>query len=327
VAHSERSSERLTHHCLILDDGHRVGISIGGQGIPLVFLHGIGLNRLVYLRFLSRLSALGFRVIAIDAAAHGHTAPLAGGDFRAAVALLNRALDALGLRQAVVVGHSMGGRMAIELAATKPEQVLAAVLLDPAAGGAFDEYARRAIRFAPVLTAGLIGACYDTTIDWWRCGWRDRRLYGLALTRAITRWSTHPHHLAGAMRAVAGAASSVELVQRARSQGVPFIVVHGEKDILVPFENARMIAEHANAPLYQVPRAYHSWMIADPRRGAEIIASLMDKELGVALQCACDRTGGTVDRDVWVKDLLVPGGLASSLGATSRRGTPPLAFC
>lgn len=82
----------LSHYRLSLPDGHCVGISIGGHGVPLVFLHGIALNKSVYLRFLSRLSELNFRVIAIDAAAHGHTAPRPRGPFGTRVDLTLRTL-------------------------------------------------------------------------------------------------------------------------------------------------------------------------------------------------------------------------------------------
>lgn len=57
---------RLSHHVIRLDDGHQVGVSVGGRGVPLVFLHGLGLSRRAYLRLLSRVAALGFLVVAVD---------------------------------------------------------------------------------------------------------------------------------------------------------------------------------------------------------------------------------------------------------------------
>ena len=214
------ASPRLSQHMLQLDDGHRVGVTVGGHGIPLVFLHGIALNTTVYMRFLSRLSAHGFRVIAIDAAAHGRTAPLRGSDFRSAVGLLVRALDTLGVRRAVVVGHSMGGRATIELAAGQPDRVLAAVLLDAAAGDAFDASAKRALQSMPALVTGVSGALFDTAVDWWRCSdWRDRRLYGLSLAAAVARWGGRPHLLAAAINSVANSAPTGELLRRVREHG------------------------------------------------------------------------------------------------------------
>lgn len=272
--------QRLTHHTVRLDDGHRVGITTGGQGIPLVFLHGIAMNTIVYARVLSRLGALGFRIIAIDAAAHGRTAPLVRTDFRSNIDLLVRTLDKLGIQRAVVVGHSMGGRAAIELAANHPERLLAAVLLDAAAGDAFDAYTQEALRSRRVMARGVAAALYDTTADWWRCGgWRDRGVYGLSMTRALTRWSTRPRRLAAAIRAVAHSAPTGQLLRQARNNGVKVIVVHAQKDTVVPWANAVSMAENAGASLYCVPRAYHSWILADPRQGAKTLAALIHMEL------------------------------------------------
>ena len=35
---------RLSHHVMTLDDGHNVGVTVGGKGVLLVFLHGIALS-------------------------------------------------------------------------------------------------------------------------------------------------------------------------------------------------------------------------------------------------------------------------------------------
>jgi pimeloyl-ACP methyl ester carboxylesterase len=50
---------RLAHHVVTLDDGHRVGVYVGGHGVPLVFLHGLGLSGRTYVRLLSRLAGMG----------------------------------------------------------------------------------------------------------------------------------------------------------------------------------------------------------------------------------------------------------------------------
>src|SRR6516164_10206734 len=132
---------QLTHHLIELDDGHQVGVSVGGCGVPLVFLHGLGLNRRAYLRMLSRAAGLGFLVVAIDSAGHGDTRnlPRTAAELADRVELTLRTLDALGIQQAVFAGHSMGGRMVIQLAALAPQRVLAAVLFDAAAGASLDE--------------------------------------------------------------------------------------------------------------------------------------------------------------------------------------------
>jgi pimeloyl-ACP methyl ester carboxylesterase len=223
---------------------------------------------------------MGFRIIAIDAAAHGRTAPLARTDFRSNVDLLVRTLDKLGVRRAIVLGHSMGGRTAIELAASYPERLIAAVLVDAAAGDAFDEYTKRAMRFPPALASGLALALYDMTLDLWLCGrWRDRRLYGITLARAVARWGTQPHRLAAAVRSVVLSSPTGNLLRQARAHGVRIVVVHAENDSIIPWPNAVSMAENGGATLHRIPRACHSWMISDPRRGASTLAALISAEV------------------------------------------------
>ena len=89
---------RLRHRSIGLADGSRVGVSVGGSGIPLVFFHGIGMNRRIYLRLLSRLPQLGFTVIAIDAPGHGDSSipPRGSRSFAARMATTDAILDTLG---------------------------------------------------------------------------------------------------------------------------------------------------------------------------------------------------------------------------------------
>ena len=76
-----------------------------------------------------------YRVLAFDPRGNGRsdrppTAEAYDDDQYVADALA--VLDATGTREAVLVGLSRGGRWAVELAASRPERVLGAVLIDPA---------------------------------------------------------------------------------------------------------------------------------------------------------------------------------------------------
>src|SRR6201998_4958049 len=97
---------RLTHHLLELQDGHEGGVSVGGAGVPLVFMHGLALSRHAYVRMLSRVAGLGFLVIAIDAAGHGEsrTLPRSAAEFADRVDLTGRTLDPLGGRRGGCAG-------------------------------------------------------------------------------------------------------------------------------------------------------------------------------------------------------------------------------
>jgi pimeloyl-ACP methyl ester carboxylesterase len=301
---------RLTHHLIELDDGHGVGVSVGGCGVPLVFLHGLGLNRRAYLRMLSRAAALGFLVVAIDSAGHGDTRnlPRTAAELVDRVALTLRTLDALGIQQAVVAGHSMGGRMVIQLAALAPQRALAAVLFDPAAGATLDETLPALARSPRKAARTIADAAYDAHRDPSRLSTAEHTRYLQMLASVAMRNARQPTGFTGAARAILQSGDSTPLLHMMRAQQIPTIVVHGENDLLVPFASARDVAEDADATLYRVPRAYHSWMIANPRHGADALRQLLHAELGAALREAAPALGITDWRNAaaWDQALIEP---------------------
>ncbi len=300
---------RLSHHVMTLDDGHKVGVTVGGQGVPLVFLHGIALSGRAYIRLLSRLAGMGFLVVALDAAGHGVTPnlPRRAADLSDRVDLTLRALDALGIRKAVFMGHSMGGRMIVQLAAIAPERVLAAVLLNAAAGSPFDESIGTPVRSPRWAAQALVNAAYDAPGDPRRLTAAERRRYMRQMAGALARNVRTPLGLPGAVRAIMTSGDYRPMLEAMREHGVPTIVVHGENDLVVPFESALDMAERADGALYRVPGAYHSWMLANPRHGADMVRQLLNAELGEALRETA-RAHGIVG---------VPGGWKTLLTADS----------
>ncbi len=291
---------RLSHHVMTLDDGHKVGVTVGGQGVPLVFLHGIALSGRAYVRLLSRLAGMGFLVVALDAAGHGFTPdlPRNAADLSHRVDLTLRALDALGVRKAVFMGHSMGGRMIIQLAAVAPERVLAAVLLNAAAGSPFDESIRTPVRSPRRAARAVLNAAYDAPGDPRRLPAPERKRYLRQMTSALARNVRTPLGLPGAVRAIIASGDYTPMLEAMRENEVPTIVVHGENDLVVPFESAQDMADRADGTLYKVPGAYHSWMLANPRHGADMMRQLLAAELGDVLREAARVHGAKGWHDV-----------------------------
>ena len=279
---------RLSHYVVTLDDGHAVGVSVGGHGVPLVFLHGLGLSGRAYVRLLSRLAGMGFLVVALDAAGHGGTPnlPRNAGELAHRVDLTLRTLEALGIEKAIFMGHSMGGRMVIQLSAIAPERVLAAVLLDAAAGAPFDDSIRAPARSPRRAVRALLDAAYDAQGDPFRLPASERNRYLRLLTSALARNVRTPLGFPGAVRAIIASGDYTPMLEAMREQRVPTIVVHGEKDLVVPFESAHDMADRSDGALYRVPGAYHSWMLANPRQGADMMRQLLQAELGDVLRDA-----------------------------------------
>jgi pimeloyl-ACP methyl ester carboxylesterase len=111
----------VTERTIETDDGGEIHVLERGQGPPIVLLHGITLAARIWGYQLHDLAAT-HRVIAIDQRGHGRSRP---GRERADLTRLGTdlltVLEALDLRQAVVVGHSMGGMVVLRLLADRPE--------------------------------------------------------------------------------------------------------------------------------------------------------------------------------------------------------------
>ena len=111
----------------------------GEKGRPIVLLHGVASNSRIWITT-APLLAETFRVYALDQRGHGESAKPDGGyDFDSIVADLEAFIEALELEQPVVVGHSWGGNVALQYAATHQEQTAGLIMVD---GGYIEVSAR-----------------------------------------------------------------------------------------------------------------------------------------------------------------------------------------
>ncbi len=103
----------------------------GGDGPPAVLLHATGFLARLWQPIAEALSER-FHVYAYDARGHGDSdKPASGYGWAGIAADLRGFLDVLGLCRVMAVGHSSGGAGTAHLAATEPEYVSSAVLVEP----------------------------------------------------------------------------------------------------------------------------------------------------------------------------------------------------
>jgi pimeloyl-ACP methyl ester carboxylesterase len=124
-------------------DGASIHVAECGAGRPVVLLHGHGASLEIFALLAARLAAAGQRVIAIDHRGFGQSSempPTFG--FDGLVDDVGTVLERLDLRETVIVGHSMGGAVALGLAVDRPEivdeRVAALVVVNSTARGPAD---------------------------------------------------------------------------------------------------------------------------------------------------------------------------------------------
>ncbi|MFF1510791.1 alpha/beta fold hydrolase [Streptomyces sp. NPDC058326] len=102
----------------------------GGEGPQLVLLHGYGRSLHDWDAAAPLLAAAGHRVLAVDLPGHGGSPSLSPWTVPAVVGKLADTLDAHGVPEAVVVGHSLGGLVAVEYARADPDRARARAAVD-----------------------------------------------------------------------------------------------------------------------------------------------------------------------------------------------------
>jgi pimeloyl-ACP methyl ester carboxylesterase len=241
--------------------------SAGGDRV-VVLLHGYSAS----VEWWDRVGAalLDQRVIAVDLVGHGGSeAPrdstLYGIDGQAEA--VDRALEALGVSNAVVVGHSMGGLVAIALAEQNPGRVERVAVSDtPAAEGLVEESALAGLACTP-----LIGPAVDVLrpVD---LVTESSLQTGFAADYPVPQFA----HRSLEQLTHTGVCSSGNpdddraAADRLAGLGKPVLVVWGERDVLTPTEtNVARYRQAGLAPTV-IPAAGHSPMVEAP--GAFIAA-------------------------------------------------------
>src|SRR3954454_13537939 len=109
--------------------GHRRAFVLAGEGPPLLLLHGIGNSAQTWAGVLHRLAA-SHTVVAPDLLGHGSSGKPRGDYSIAGCANgMRDLLSVLDIERATVVGHSLGGGIALQFAYQFPERVERIVLV------------------------------------------------------------------------------------------------------------------------------------------------------------------------------------------------------
>lgn len=261
--------------------GHAGGAD-GAEPAALVLLHGIGSCAVSWQGLMPRLAAQ-CRVLAWDAPGYGGSVPLSGDHPLAAdyAAAAEAWLQAAGVLNCVLLGHSLGGLIAAALAQRLGSRVQALLLASPAQGyadapvevrrtkfedrvqalatlGAAGMAAQRAARLcAPGASAEVVAQVRENMAR------VQPRGYGQAAWM-LSHDSIHAH------------------LQELRTQGLqtPTAVICGAADAITPPTGARALATRHGLPYTELPGLGHACYLEDP---AAFEAALLATQAGLGL--------------------------------------------
>jgi pimeloyl-ACP methyl ester carboxylesterase len=274
---------------------HGVPINVlqwSDTGVPLLLLHGFGNEAHIWDDFAPSV-APHYRTVAMDHRGHGDSGwdAEARYDHESMLADVEAVTAALDMQRLVVIGHSLGGRIATLFAGRHPERIAGLVVVD--VGPEVDARGRMRIRqdveanasptfgsaeeFARQLSLAYPAARPDALQRMARHGLRrrDDGRYELKMDPALRGALGNPESEAEA------ATREAEMEKQlwnalARIQSPTLVVRGAASDILSPDVADRMVDEVlANGRLAVVPQAGHSVMTDNPEGFRDAVAEFV----------------------------------------------------
>lgn len=270
----------MTSHDIDAGDGLTLHVERDGGGSPLLLLHGFTGSGATWDTLRAALRG-HFEIITVDLPGHGRSS-VPRDVARYALARtaddLARVLDALGIGRASVLGYSMGGRTALQLALAHPERVRALVL-ESASPGLVDP-AERAERVASddALAASIERDGIEAFVDRWERLplWASQSALP-ADVRARLRAERSSQRADGLARSLrgAGAGSAPPVIDRLRALTVPTLLIAGALDARYIALGRAMRERLPDARFAVVPDAGHAVHLERPEALAALVQGFL----------------------------------------------------
>jgi 3-oxoadipate enol-lactonase len=247
-------------------NGIKLAYERRGQGKPLLLVHGYPLDHSIWNQIVPLLET-DFDMILPDLRGFGHSDSsqkrFSMTDIAADLAAL---MDHLEIEKAAIVGHSMGGYVALAFARAHPGRLLGLGLVSsqPYADSP-EKKAGRKQEADLVIANGVREVAEGMSTKLTAVPDLQIELKKLMLRQ-------HPEGVSGALRAMAERADSTDILA---IFDFPVVIVHGRADKIIPIERAReVLALVKNGKLKEIEGAGHMPMMEAPEVTAEVLRTL-----------------------------------------------------
>lgn len=249
---------------------------VAGEGHPLLLISGVGYGGWFWHKVVPAL-AEHFQVVTFDNRGAGGT-DKPDGPYTTQMMAADTAglLDGLGIRKAYVLGHSLGGFIAQELALARPDLVEKLILASTTYGGpnvipitpeALEVLTKRDGDPVELVQRGIQVACAPGFAE------RHPEIVQELLQYRLTNPVPPAQYQAQVM---AGATHNAE--SRIGQIACPVLVLFGEHDKVVPPGNAELLARKLpNARVKILPNVGHVFPVEDPEATVQAILEFLEE--------------------------------------------------
>jgi pimeloyl-ACP methyl ester carboxylesterase len=255
-------------------DGRTAAYGEAGEGPPVAFLHGWGLDHKAYKRALSRLVTVGVHVVAPALPGFGGTAALPRGaaDLDGFVRWVQLFLDQVGIDEpALMMGHSFGGGVAIRFAHEHTDRCRALVLVNSIGGSAWTHKGStiRSMAERPLWDWGIHLPADIFPVR------QARKVLPVIVAEALPNLLRDPRSFWEAAGVARRADLTTEL-DDLRQRGLPVAVLWGRSDQIITQDSFEAMCLALGSPHVVTVPGTHSWLIADPDAFGEVMTNVLD---------------------------------------------------
>lgn len=261
-----------------------------GTEPALVMIHGVGSSGTEWGEIVPTLASAGHRVIVVDLPGHGNSTKARGDYSLGAMAnTIRDLLDHLAVERAILVGHSLGGGIALQFTYQFPDRTGGLVLMS---SGGLGAETIGWLRAASLPGSGAVLAMVGSRPVIRAANWIGRRVRCVGADPDVLRPATLERlsmmfgdpdsrlaFLATLRSVVDHHGQRVSALEKLTVvHHLPVLLIWGELDPTIPLEHARNAVERLpGAELVVFPGVGHEPHKADPQRCAELIGAYMTR--------------------------------------------------
>ena len=249
------------------------------KGFPVVLIHGANGSLLVWEGWIKVLGDKA-RFISVDLPGHGLTGAWSRGDYtvEAYADFVEALVGVLKLDRFVLVGHSLGGGVAWQFAATRPHRVSQLIVVDSAGYPPKDGELRWPARLARLPLVGDIGIYFKPEL-WVRETLLQAYVDHSMVTNERVKRTAELQRFPGNREATLRRARTQAALNPAplKQLDVPTLILWGAKDPWVPVADAvRFQHDIRGSKLKIFDNLGHDPMEEDPKASAAVVAEFLD---------------------------------------------------